>query len=432
MKQLTHALRIALPVVMIGSAHAETPQAEQSVLESINQGDWCEWLSNKPGTLYKNPDNPYIQEFQVFGRLQWQAAYLWGEDTTGYNFSDDYTEVRRARLGVSMKFLQYFGIKANVNMADDRSNSVARWPGGQKLGWGYEDFDEALISFDIKKAFDIGALDGLTIKYGRHKLAISHEAHESSKKIMTVERSAIANKVYGSRRPTGATIVGELGDWEGTIGVFSTDALTPVGGNTEFIGGWNDGIAYYGSLGYTLNDQWSFLADFVYNDADLSGGDDNLFTYKWAFSLSADYDAGVWGVVLNGIYGDNGSGRFGALAPARQGDFWGFVAMPYYWIVEDKLQAVVRYQYQGSQNTRGIRVNSRYVRRNHGAPVNGQIAGGRGNEHHSLYAGLNWLVCGHNLKFMTGLEYDWLNAPGAGTTGDVSALTAWFACRSYF
>ena len=34
MKQLTHALRIALPVVMIGAAHAETPQAEESVLES--------------------------------------------------------------------------------------------------------------------------------------------------------------------------------------------------------------------------------------------------------------------------------------------------------------------------------------------------------------------------------------------------------------
>lgn len=428
---LSTGLRVALFGLCASSAFAGVEEIATAPVEPSNQGDWCEWLSSKPGTLYKG-DNAFIQEFGVFGRFQWQAAYLWGEDTNGYEFSDDYTEVRRFRLGAKLKFLQFFEAKANANLVDDARNQVAPWPGNDNLGWGYEEFDEATLSFDAKKAFGIDALDGLTVKYGRHKFEFSQEAHTSSKELLTVERSALSNKVYGSYRPTGVTVSAVKGDWDVTAGIFSTDAVTRFGGNVEFIGGWNDALAYYASVGYQATDELSFLFDYVYNSADIRKGEDNLWGYEWATSLAAMYDAGHWGVILNGIYGDNGSNRLGNLTPNRQGQFWGFVAMPYYWIVQDKLQAVVRYQYQGSQNTRGIRVNSRYTRADHGFPVNASIAGGRGNEHHSIYGGVNWLLCGHNLKVQSGLEYEWLNAPGAGTSGDVTATTLWFGFRSFF
>lgn len=430
---LSPVLATAIGGLLLGSAQAGDSKAVVPAAEpESSPGNWCEWLSNKPGTLYKNSDNPWIQEFGVFGRFQWQAAYLWGEDTNGYEFSDDYTEVRRFRLGTKIKFLNFFEAKVNANLADDRRNGVTRWPGDDRLGWGYEDFDEATLAFDMKKAFGVESLDAFSVKYGRHKFLLSHEAHESSKKLLTVERSAISNKVYGSSRPTGVTVNAAKGAWDLTAGLFSTDGLARGAANVDFIGGWNDGLAYYTSLRYQASDRLWFLGDFVYNDADVRSGDDNLFGYRWAASLAADYDAGEWGLIVNGIYGDNGSGRLGNLAPNRQGDFWGVVVMPYYWLVEDKLQGVVRYQYQGSEESRGIRVNSRYVRRDHGFPVNASIAGGRGNTHHSIYGGLNWLICGHNLKVQTGLEYEWLNAPGAGTEGEVSALTAWFGFRSYF
>lgn len=419
-----------LPATLSGMALAGDIVPAASAPEPSKGGDWCEWLSSKPGTLYKDSDNPFIQEFQVFGRFQWQAAYLWGEDSNGYSFSDDHTEVRRFRMGAKMKFLQFFEAKANVNLVDDRSNSPVRWPGGQKVGWGYENFDEATLSFNVKKAMGIDVVDELKLSYGRHKFTLGHEARESSKKLLTVERSAIANKVYGSYRPTGLELEGAKGAWTAALALYSTDALTPVGANTEFIGGWNDGLAYFASVGYQPCEELEFVWDVIYNDA--KGGDDNLWGYRWATSLSADYDAGAWGLIVNAIYGDNGSGRFGGLAPNRQGDFWGGVIMPYYWVVEDKLQAVVRYQYQGSQRSRGIRLNSRYARANHGPAVAAPLIGGRGNEHHSIYSGLNWLICGHNLKVQTGLEYEWLNIPGGNVTGEASALTAWFAFRSYF
>ncbi|MGB1129052.1 MAG: porin, partial [Haloferula sp.] len=433
-----HATRLGLPVLcaagVLGNLHAgDLPSTVIEEPAESNPGNFCDWLSSKPGTLYKNSDNPWFQEFQVFGRFQWQAAYLSAEDVNGYNFSDTYTEVRRFRLGAKAKFLKYFTVKANVNMVDDASNNLAPWPGGRKLGWGYEEFDEALVSFDIKKAFDLGFVDDLDITYGRHKFVLSHEARESSKKLLTVERSAIANKVYGSYRPTGVTLNGGKGKWDGTLGLFSTDALTRrAGGNIEFLGGWNDGLAYYASLAYAPCDEWEFRWDFVYNDADQNQNEDSLFRYSWATSLSADYDAGEWGVIVNAIYGDNGDSANGIRRPERQGDFWGLVVMPYYWIVEDKLQGVVRYQYAGSEEDRGIRINSRYGRRDHGLGVAAETYSGRGNEHHSIYAGLNYLICGHNLKVQAGLEYEWLNVPGAGLEGDYSALTSWFGFRSYF
>ena len=61
------------------------------------------------------------------------------------NFDEDYDEVRRFRLGVKAKFLQYFGLKYQVNLVDDNR------PSGSSLDWGYEDIDEAYLSFDLGK-----------------------------------------------------------------------------------------------------------------------------------------------------------------------------------------------------------------------------------------------------------------------------------------
>ena len=430
---------MGLPVVCFGLIQASLnageplPAAITPAVEPSFNGDWCEWLSSKPGTLYKNADNPYIQEFSIGGRFHWQAAYLSGENTNGYKFSDGYTEVRRFRLNAGAKVFNYFTLKAYANLVDDASNRAVRWPGGQKLGWGYENFDQAHITFDAKKAFGIESLDGLSLRYGRLKNEITNEGWTSSKKLLTVERSAIANKAFFGGLPTGVTLNAVKGAWDLSASIYSTDAIFPLGGNTDFIGGWNDGLAYRASIGYKANDCLNLRWDFIYNDADFNQGDDSLFRYKWVTSFSAEYTQDDWGLITDFIYGDNGGVSNGVLRSSRQGDFWGVVVMPYYWIVEDKLQGVVRYQYQGSQNAQGIRINSRYGRADHGPAVNGNpFAAGRGNEHHSIYAGFNYYLCGNNMKLQVGLEYDWLNVPGSGVKGDGSALTSWFGFRTYF
>jgi len=438
MKRFSHTLRTALPAVIFIVINAPTMADERPKVASSSKtkssGDWCKRLSKKPGSIYRDTDNPIIQKFVLTGRLQWQAAYLTGEDTNGYGFSDYHTEVRRFRLGFRTKFLNYFSMSADVNLVDDASNLITPWPGGQKLGWGYEDFDVSLLAFDIKKAFGVDAVDKLSLKYGRHKLAIGTESWESSKRLLTLERSAIADKIYGGALPTGVSIGLEKGDWDLTAALYSTDAATPLGGNTEFLGGWNDGLAYYVSAGYRATKNFKLRFDYIYNNAEGNGlvGDDSLFRFNWASSLAAEYENDQWGMITNLFYGDNGDISNGVLRSNRQGEFWGAVVIPYYWLVEGKLQGVVRYQYQGSSESQGIRVDRRYTRSDHGSVVNAAINRRRGNEHQSIYAGVNYYACDHNLKFQTGLEHEWLNTPGVGTQGEVSTLTYWFGVSSYF
>jgi hypothetical protein len=370
-----------------------------------NTGDWCSWLQSKPGTLYKNADNPWLQSFQIGGRLHWQAAYVDGSDANNNDFSEADDEFRRVRIESKTEFLQFFSAKVGINIVnDDRRN-------GNDLDWGYDVFDEATFTFDIKKAFGAGPLDVLSLTYGRHKFNFTEEVHMSSKEIYTVERSAIANKLYGANsRPTGVTLNAALGAWSTTFGVFSGED------DSEFIGGWNDGQAYYATIAYQYSDSLRFGLDLVQNDT--SGADDFL-GYDWAAAFNTVYEQDRFGLLTTLIAGENNDP-----AANRGGSFHALVVMPWYWIVEDRLQAVFQSQYAGSSESQGIRMNSRYVRAANTAAING----GRGDELHTLYAGLNYHLCGDNAKIMAGVEYSTLDTP----VGDVDAVTYLVAFRTFF
>ena len=352
-----------------------------------------------------------IQAVKFFGRLQVQFAAIDGEGYDGDDFADTFDEIRRMRFGAEVKALKYFKIKANANFENDST------PSGGDRDIGYDSLDSALVSFNAGALLGGGALDSLTINAGRHKLDLTHEVHESSKKIKTVERSAVANKVYPGRM-TGITVDAAKGNVSGRVGIFSTEASNEFATST-------DGLAFYASGTYELGNGDEIIGDFLYNDA--SGSDDNEIRdnvgtalYEWAIALSYLAERDRWEFLLQGTLGDNGD----LSNSSRSGTFWGFVAMASYDVLADKLEAVARYSYQGAEEDQGIRANSRYLRRDHG----GNVMGGYGDQHHSIYAGLNYFLCGHNAKLMGGLELETLETVG----GDVDALTWWLAFRSYF
>lgn len=393
------------------------PEAAPMVEPASNPGDWCSWLQSKPGTLYKNKENPYLQEFQIEGRFQYQYGHVEGDDLNGVDYDEDYDEVRRFRLGVKAKFLQYFGLKYQVNLSDDNR------PSGGSLDWGYEDIDEAYLSFNLAKAFGNTGFDKLSLKYGRQKFLLGTEAHNSSTKLLTVERSALSNKVYGSYRPTGLTLEGARGPLSFAASIYSSTTDESNGTNHEF-NGWQDSYSVLFNLGYQASEELLLRGDFTYNDGERSN-ENSVMAYEWAIGFGAEYDAGQWGMNSDFIYGDNGDADYVAAAN-RRGNFYGFQVTPWMWLLEDKLQLVGQYQYQGSENSQGIRINSRYGRRNVGPGIaNG---GGRGDSHHSLYGGLNYYLCGHNAKIQAGIEYQTLDAVG----GDLDTLTYLLAFRMYF
>lgn len=337
------------------------------------------------GKLYSDDSNPYIQEVKIFGRAQWQYANVDGE---GYN------EFRRLRAGAQVKFLNYFSAMARANLerggADDHR-------------FGFDSYDEIQASFNFGKAFGIETFDKATITYGLDKINFGEDVHTSSKKIKTVERSAITGKGRGDNR-TGVILDLEKGDWSGSFGVYNADEQD----HRDALADLGDDQLFYASSTFAL-ESGELMLDFIYNtDAGETGND---YGNKWASSASYRTEVATWDLALNAIVGED----------ADSESFYGFVVQPSKFIIEDKLEVVGRYYFQGSEADNGIRANSRYSRDELGNS-------GRGDKHHSLYAGLNYYLCGDNAKIMTGVEYETLDTP----VGDESATTLWSAVRFYF
>lgn len=383
-------------------------------------GDWCDTLKSM-GTVYKNSENPYVQELKFFGRYQYQLGSISGNDVNGDGFNSNFTNHRRARLGSQVKFANYFKLKANVNLVAD-----AKLAGGD-THWGVPNsglgaFDEAKLTFDAGKAFGINGLDALNLTYGRQKLKMGQEGHNSSKKIKTIERSALGNTVYRSARPVGFTVDMEKGSWSGAVAIFSDQISDDVWDSVA--GEWSEGLAYYASATKTFENKDQLILDFIYHD-DSSDKIVDWVGYDWAASAAyvGTYSRGTY--VANVIFGDHGDVYSNAaLKPNRGGAFYGGIFTGTYDIIEDKLEAVGQYQWQGSAEENGVRTNSRLFRADNGGDVNS----GRGDSHHSLYAGLNWYLCGNNAKVMTGVEYQNLDTP----SGKADATTLWLAFRGYF
>ena len=313
------------------------------------------------------------------------------------------------------KFLQYFGVKYQVNLINDAT------PSGGDRDWGYDSIDEAFLSFDLGKALGDTGFDELNLIYGRQKYLFGTEAHTSSTKLLTIERSALGNKAYGSFRPTGLTLQGVKGQWSFATSLYSS---TTDGVDNEEFNGWQDSYSILVNLGYQVNDELLLRMDAVYNDAEPAAtGEDSVMNYAWAVGFGAEYNAGAWGINADIIYGDNGGSELEA-NPNRQDAFYGLQVTPYYWLIDKKLQVVGQYQWQGSDESEGVRINSRYGRADGSLGINS----GRGDSHHSFYTGLNYYLCGHSAKIQAGIEYQTMDAP----TGDFDTLTYLVGFRTYF
>jgi len=369
---------------------------------AVKSGDWCEALRAGPGKFRDNPESPYLQSFQLTNRIQWQTWFLDGEDATGNSFHHSGNEFRRFRPKVKIGFLRYFSLDLAANLVSDR-----RFAGGER-DLQFQDYDKTVLTFDIRKAFDVPYFDMLDISYGRQKLAVTQEALLAADDIITIERSAISNQLFGSRYPTGVNLRFGKKPWLATLGYFpgidrqSFDNSTP-------------GEAWYAAFDYRLTSSWTLRADAVLNRFSASVPE---ISYDWAGSLNVIYDKQPYGLIATFALGDNGS------APAgRGGDFGGVVLMPWFWIVPEKTQAVFQYANAGSDQPAAIRANARYL-----ATATAAVSSGRGDELHTLYLGLNRYLCGNALKLMAGIEYADLATP----VGNVESFTYSLAVRMYF
>jgi phosphate-selective porin OprO and OprP len=336
----------------------------------------CEDLWNR-AIIYQNKDNPILQEFSLQGRLQLQ--YAAGSSDQG-NFSsgdlqdlgtDTWEDIDVRRWYMGLKATLFHDLKVNGNI-------VVNPDWGPVYG----------SLFDLYATWT--ACDQFQISAGKLEVRFTKEFEISSKEIATFERSLLNNQL-APKQITGAWINGRnvAGAWFYELGVYAADVQEEF---TEFQGG----AITLGKIGYDLKaatslEQASVAFQWLHST---DPGDAGAKPYADNFNIAAEIKQGRWGGYADILYA---TGR-NELTGAPVSDVWGFSLTPTFHVT-DKLQLVARYQFARSNAPGGLNLQTRYEAT---AP---DLITRSGDQYQAGYLGVNYYLCGHKLKLMTGVEY---------------------------
>lgn len=351
---------------------------------AASEWSYCDLF--KSNTLYKSDSGP-INKIKWIGRYHGQY-----HSTDSNQGADSDWQNRRFRAGLQIEFLNDFKFEGQFNLKTDYS------AGGRFV----DSVEDLTIEWEPS--------DDFYVIVGKQKAKTTSDWATSSKQILTFERSLLTNQVVPDK--IGGVVVGyNLTEklWvEG--GVFSGDWTDDGWELPDF----NGGIAASARIGYQFNDATELRFGYFYGEG--AGEDTGIEEYDNVFVWSTVSSWGKVGLTTDIIYATG-------IDNSHNSDVFGLVIMPSYDITE-KLQAVFRYQYAQSESDSGIRLQSRYERAGDAAPLNT-----RGDSYNAFYLGLNYRLCGDNLKLMGGIEYADLAAPSAE---DWDGFTYMAGVRLYF
>jgi len=344
-------------------------------------------------TLYEG--DGFIKKVELHGRYHGQ--YIYQDEDFGSD-SNEYQrwQHRRFRIGVEIEMAYGLTFSAENNMADNERIWADRFQ---------NDWQDFFVQWEPN--------DDYSLTVGKQKQDFTIEDAESSKRILTVERSPIVNETAGAR-PWGVLSGFSLFGIDHQVGAWITGAK-------DWWGSWPDFDSNFSgsyNLKYEVIENTDLRIDYVFNDnsggtAPVEGGAEESYAsaYQHALALGTDSEWGRMGLITSAIFGWN---REGAGDLPDKHDTFGFVVMPYYDIT-DKLQAVFRWAYMTEgREQRTQRFNERYTV----------------SDYHTFYGGLNYYICGDKLKVMAGYEYATGDDFLSGT--DIDTGTWQIAVRTYF
>jgi phosphate-selective porin OprO and OprP len=372
----TTSLLIGVSTLHAGSAVTSEvkPAEEESVFDKI-------WSL---ATIYKNADNPVIQELKLRGRYHGQ--YHWLDSQEG---DHDGWENRRSRLGIDVKLFHQFELRLDAQSNDEFDPF-------------YDRLVDAYIKWKPAKEFN------LTL--GKQKPQIGYyDFLQSTNNQPTFERSQIFNQLRVDR-VLGGVIDGKIGNWSYQAGLYSNDIDREFG---QIGGGWSVSAG----IGYDFKDlvkleKADFRVDWLHSEID---NDNTLLNrYENIGSATVWLKDGRWSFVAEAF-----------LATGESPDAFGFFLQPTYDLIEKKLQLVGRYSFSTGNGPDSVTAQARYERE---APL--LTDGGRGEEYHAGYLGFQYFIYGDKLKLMGGIEYAHLD--GGGDGGDLDAITGLTGIRISF
>ncbi len=384
-------------------------------------------------TLYKDDNNPILQEFSLQGRLQVQ--YADGESDGSFDIEDfkngsasnrqtvwgDRFEARRSRFGFKSKWYQNWKFEGQMDVNTNQ--------GAENL---YRDIYDLYITYAPSDAFN------LTV--GKTKVKFSREQEISSKDIVTLERSLLSNLLFpGELTGIMANGKGIHDYWLYELGIYGSE-------RAQAFTGLDQGTVVLGKIGYDYSSQAGLdtaVVSFQYmhnsepgyrgdnSDPEFYASTSPAFTDSIA--LTNDITKGRFGLTSDILFGfgfDGTAEQAGASKVINQDDVFGISLIPTYFVA-DGLQLVGRFQWatggDAGPGTTNLGVPNRYER---WAPNTIQ----NGDSYSSFYFGVNYYLYGNKLKLMNGIEYSMMDGGLAkkGQTNDYDGYTFFSGLRFSF
>lgn len=307
--------------------------------------------------LYRNEESDGLNELRVIGRLHLDNYVV---DAEQGNDSD--LQVRRARLGARARLLHNLDVQVEAELNLD----------GGPL---YDRLTDSYVAWKFS--------DAARLTVGKHSAKFTLDGAISSNELLTIERSNVANNFWFTEEyMTGASVSGRSGAWSYTGGLFSS------GRRDSDFGHFDGGTFILASLGRDFGRDLGLKRavvrlDYVHNKADINNTSTRPFSDVAAVVMMLEEDD--WGLSGEVVQADGYLGQSNA---------WGSTVTP--WVdVTGNLQAVARFTFLDSARNNGVRLG-RY---------DNAVTGGRGDQYHEIYGGLNYFIYGHKLKVQTGLAY---------------------------
>jgi hypothetical protein len=329
------------------------------------------------GLVYRNPQNPTVQEVWILGRYHGQ--WHWTDADTG---EDDGYEDRRFRIGGQARLFGNLTVHAQAISGSDFEPT-------------YNGFTELWVGWRFS--------DALTLTIGQQKHRFTHDRNVSSRYLQTIERSLLTNMFNADYTPA-VTLSGSAAGWTYYGGVFSNNTGRAVG---EAMVEWESGYSLLATatrdVGRWFDTDTAHLnVSVVHSDADDEATNLNRFDEGLAAALIlTDGPASLVTEVTAGLGADAGNA-------------YGIYLQPGYFFTS-KLQLVGRYQFAFSNGDDGLSAQRRYER------AAGMTTG---DDYQAAYIGWNYYIAEHRLKVMTGLEYSDLSGDSAWT-GFVGVRMFW-------
>ena len=439
-KSIRPSRRALLAACLAGAAATQSYAAESEatgLLAGKLVGETPMDRAWSAATLYKNENNPILQEFSLQGMLQLQAAEV-SDGGKHYSINDvratkstnaresywgDDIEARRVRLGIKSKWLNVLKLDGSLDLDPN---------------FQYGTNDPDLIHGFAKQILDLyvtySTSDDFNLMLGKREVKFGREQEISSKEILTFERGLLSNLLYPAEL-TGVWVNGKgIADhWLYETGVYSNERTTGFSGFQA-----DNGTIFMSKLGYDYSgafgtDTAVVGVHHVFNtgpgyitgngNGGTAGSNASARTspkFENSFSLYNDITAGRFGLMTEALWGDG---------TRNQADVYGLTILPSYFIYSG-LQLVGRLQVAGASRPGGLSLPGRYE--SIANTYNPTTIDKTGSTYEAAYLGMNYYINGHKSKLMAGVEWSRMKGTTSDSKSDYNGRTILAGYRMNF